>query len=60
MIIDLFLTIIYFQGHIETIFDCRFCPDNADLLATASFDGTVKVWDVTNMEVVSKLKMPQI
>ena len=35
-----------FQGHIETIFDCKFKPDNPNLLATASFDGTIKVWDI--------------
>ncbi|XP_071125109.1 WD repeat-containing protein 17-like [Mytilus edulis] len=40
------------EGHIETIFECIFCPDDVDLLATASFDGTVKVWNVTNMEAV--------
>ncbi|GFX03951.1 WD repeat-containing protein 17 [Trichonephila clavipes] len=32
------------MGHLETIFDCQFKPDDPDLLATASFDGTVKVW----------------
>ncbi|XP_012945972.1 WD repeat-containing protein 17, partial [Aplysia californica] len=37
------------QGHIETIFDCKFKPDNPDLLATASFDGSIKVWDITSM-----------
>ncbi|UYV75765.1 WDR17 [Cordylochernes scorpioides] len=39
-----------FQGHIETIFDCQFNPDNSDLLATSSFDGTVKVWNINTME----------
>uniref|UniRef100_H2Z7K9 Gem-associated protein 5 TPR domain-containing protein n=1 Tax=Ciona savignyi TaxID=51511 RepID=H2Z7K9_CIOSA len=37
------------QGHIETIFDCKFKPDNPRLIATASFDGTVKVWSVDNL-----------
>ncbi|XP_059144021.1 WD repeat-containing protein 17-like [Physella acuta] len=41
------------QGHIETIFDCKFKPDNANQLATASFDGTVKIWDVTTMTCLS-------
>ncbi|XP_035228739.1 WD repeat-containing protein 17-like isoform X2 [Stegodyphus dumicola] len=40
------------MGHLETIFDCQFKPDNCDLLATASFDGTVKVWNVNSMEAV--------
>lgn len=42
-----------FQGHIETIFDCKFKPESPDLLATASFDGTIKVWDVNTMTAVS-------
>ncbi|PIK60533.1 putative WD repeat-containing protein 17 [Apostichopus japonicus] len=41
------------QGHIETIFDCKFKPDNPDLLATASFDGTMKVWDVNSLTAVN-------
>jgi WD40 repeat protein len=33
-------------GHTETIFDCCFAPGpSSDLLATCSFDGTVRVWD---------------
>uniref|UniRef100_A0A8C4RB88 WD repeat domain 17 n=1 Tax=Eptatretus burgeri TaxID=7764 RepID=A0A8C4RB88_EPTBU len=41
----------FFQdtGHVETIFDCEFKPDNPNLLATASFDGTIKVWDINDM-----------
>ncbi|GBM11579.1 WD repeat-containing protein 17 [Araneus ventricosus] len=41
------------MGHLETIFDCQFKPDDPDLLATASFDGTVKVWNVNTMEAVN-------
>ncbi|XP_054708343.1 LOW QUALITY PROTEIN: WD repeat-containing protein 17-like [Uloborus diversus] len=41
------------MGHLETIFDCQFKPNNCDLLATASFDGTVKVWNVNTMEAVN-------
>lgn len=40
------------KGHIETIFDCKFSPDDPDLLATGSFDGTIKVWDVTTLKAV--------
>ncbi|XP_052276761.1 WD repeat-containing protein 17-like isoform X3 [Dreissena polymorpha] len=36
------------QGHIETIFDCEFAPHDANILATASFDGTIKLWDVAS------------
>eukprot|EP00795_Rhopilema_esculentum_P000946 gene946-10711_t len=39
-------------GHIETIFDCKFHPDDPDLLATCSFDGTIKVWNIQTMEAV--------
>ena len=37
----------------ETIFDCKFSPNDPNLLATASFDGTIKVWDVTTLHAVS-------
>jgi len=40
------------QGHIETIFDCQFHPDDPDLLATGSFDGTIKIWDMTSLKPV--------
>ncbi|XP_021348279.1 WD repeat-containing protein 17-like [Mizuhopecten yessoensis] len=40
------------EGHIETIFDCKFQPDNSDHLATASFDGTIKVWNVNTLTTV--------
>ncbi|XP_038063248.1 WD repeat-containing protein 17-like [Patiria miniata] len=39
-------------GHVETIFDCKFKPDDANLIATASFDGTMKVWDVNTLTAV--------
>ncbi|KAF2348756.1 WD40 repeat, partial [Trinorchestia longiramus] len=38
------------HGHTETIFDCSFKPDNCDLLATGSFDGSIKVWRVDSLE----------
>ena len=44
---------VFFQGHLETIFDCKFCPSNPNHLATASFDGTIKVWDIMTMQTVS-------
>ena len=44
---------LFFQGHLETIFDCKFCPSNPNHLATASFDGTIKVWDIMTMQTVS-------
>nr|XP_026693266.1 LOW QUALITY PROTEIN: WD repeat-containing protein 17 [Ciona intestinalis] len=41
------------QGHIETIFDCKFKPDDPKSIATASFDGTVKVWSVDRLTTVN-------
>ena len=40
-------------GHVETIFDCKFSYDQPDHLATASFDGTIKVWDVRDWSAIS-------
>ena len=34
-------------GHTETIFDCAFSTTDPDLLATSSYDSSVRVWDVT-------------
>lgn len=39
-------------GHAETVFDLEFCPSNKDLLASCSYDGTVRVWDVNSMKLV--------
>lgn len=33
-------------GHTETIFDLQFKPDNPNLMATVSYDGTTKIWDI--------------
>ncbi|XP_053398741.1 WD repeat-containing protein 17-like [Mercenaria mercenaria] len=41
------------QGHIETIFDCKFCPHDSNILATGSFDGTIKLWDTTTFTCVN-------
>ncbi|KAM8842635.1 WD repeat-containing protein 17 isoform 2-T2 [Synchiropus picturatus] len=40
-------------GHVETIFDCKFKPDDPNLLATASFDGTIKIWDTSTLTAVN-------
>ncbi|RVE76746.1 hypothetical protein OJAV_G00012020 [Oryzias javanicus] len=40
-------------GHVETIFDCKFKPDDPNLLATASFDGTIKIWDTNTLTAVN-------
>uniref|UniRef100_A0A3B5LN84 Uncharacterized protein n=1 Tax=Xiphophorus couchianus TaxID=32473 RepID=A0A3B5LN84_9TELE len=46
-------SVFKFQGHVETIFDCKFKPDDPNLLATASFDGTIKIWDTNTLTAVS-------
>uniref|UniRef100_A0A1I8HAM5 ANAPC4_WD40 domain-containing protein n=1 Tax=Macrostomum lignano TaxID=282301 RepID=A0A1I8HAM5_9PLAT len=35
------------MGHVETVFDCEFSPRDESLLATGSFDGTVKLWRIS-------------
>lgn len=42
-------------GHTETIFDTAWSPENACLLATCSYDGTVRVWDASTCECVKIL-----
>lgn len=34
-------------GHTETVFDCRFSSTSPNLLATCSFDSTIRVSSVT-------------
>ncbi|CAE8613930.1 unnamed protein product [Polarella glacialis] len=37
-------------GHAETIFDVAFHPQDPDMLATASYDGHLKVWQISTSE----------
>jgi WD40 repeat protein len=39
-------------GHTNTIYECAFCPTNADVFASASYDGTVKVWSISNLSLL--------
>lgn len=39
-------------GHSETIFETEFCTSNSDYIASCSYDGTVRVWDTTTMNLV--------
>ncbi|GBF87625.1 hypothetical protein Rsub_00336 [Raphidocelis subcapitata] len=39
-------------GHTETVFAAAFAPHDPDILATASFDGTVRLWNVATLECV--------
>ncbi|XP_050694797.1 WD repeat-containing protein 17-like isoform X3 [Eriocheir sinensis] len=43
------------HGHTETIFDCSFKPEDSDLLATGSFDGSIKIWKIDTLEAVDTL-----
>lgn len=50
-------------GHAETVFDLQFCPSNKDLIASCSYDGTVRVWDANSMKLLSvndTLKTPEL
>lgn len=42
-------------AHSETIFDCRFKNSSPDILATASYDGRIKIWDTVQMKCVRDL-----
>jgi len=43
-------------AHSETIFDVKFKPANKDVLATASFDGTIKLWNASSLQQVQELR----
>ena len=43
------------EAHSETIFDIQFCPWNKDLIATCSYYSTVKVWNASNMKLISNI-----
>jgi len=46
-------------GHTETVFDCCFAPHNMQLLATCSFDATVRVWDVATSTCIKTFDYPR-
>ncbi|KAF6263074.1 hypothetical protein COO60DRAFT_1672788 [Scenedesmus sp. NREL 46B-D3] len=45
-------------GHTETIFDCCMHPVDPRLLATCSYDGSVRVWDVGSGSCLKTLDVP--
>ena len=57
----LLLTINVFSrvqvGHTQTIFGCSFSPTHKDLLATCSYDGSVKFWDVSTLKLMSSVDL---
>ena len=44
-----------FPGHTEKLYLVRFNPVIQDLLASASYDMTVRLWDVANEEQLYQL-----
>ena len=42
-------------GHCESVFDCRFSNHSPDIFASASFDQTIKIWNVKKMELQSAI-----
>ena len=42
-------------GHAETIFDLRFKPGDKNQLATCSYDGTIRLWDVRTMKLLTNI-----
>lgn len=43
------------SGHAETVFDIQINPENKNLLATASYDGSIKTWDLRTMKNIETL-----
>ena len=39
-------------GHFETVFGVEYCASNKDLIASCSYDGTVRVWNSNNMKLL--------
>lgn len=37
-------------GHTETVFDCKICPSDKDIMATCSYDGTIRLWNIQTMK----------
>jgi WD repeat-containing protein 17 len=42
-------------GHTETIFDCQFSVHDPNLLATCSFDTSIRIWDVARRSCTQTL-----
>jgi len=43
-------------NHAETVFDMAFKPSNKDILATASYDGSIKIWETNQMKSIANLQ----
>lgn len=45
-------------NHSETIFEVVFKPSDKNILASGSFDGSVKIWNIDGMECIQTLSKP--
>ncbi|GMH86841.1 hypothetical protein TrST_g12244 [Triparma strigata] len=43
------------SGHTETVFGCEYSPSSPDIMATSSYDSTVKIWDTGTMSLQNTL-----
>ena len=48
------------EAHTETIFDCVFKPNDANQLATVSYDGTIKLWDLQTMQTIGSVACDEV
>lgn len=47
-------------SHTETIFDCKFSPSTPDIFASCSYDGTIKLWQSSNFQLIHTLHAGEI
>ncbi|GMH75682.1 hypothetical protein TL16_g06841 [Triparma laevis f. inornata] len=43
------------SGHTETVFGCEYSPSSPNIMATSSYDSTVKIWDTGTMSLQNTL-----
>lgn len=57
---DLNLKSLLFQtqpNHSETIFDAQLNSKNPNILATSSYDGSIKIWNILNMKCLNTIEI---
>jgi len=47
-------------AHSETVFDCQFKPGVPDIFATASNDGSLRIWDLSTMECLNDFTSTEV
>lgn len=61
-VFDLNLKSLLFQtqpNHSETIFDAQINFKNPNILATSSYDGSIKIWNILNMKCLNTIEICQ-